>query len=47
MGTSVLACPRVRANGIAARTFGAILTLPHPSGTVPPPLPLGVVPVGV
>ena len=47
MGTAVLACPGVRANGIADGTFGAGLNHPPPAGTVPPPPPLGVVPVDV
>ena len=47
MGTAVLACPRVRANGIAAVMFGAGLNPPPPAGTIPPPPPLGVAPVEV
>ena len=47
MGTDTQACPGVRANGIAAGTFSARLNPAPPSGTVPPPPPMSVVPVAV
>ena len=47
MGTDTLACPGVRANGIAAGKFGARLNLAPPDGNVPPPPPMSVVPVAV
>ena len=47
MGTDTLACPGVRANGIAAGTFGARLNIAPPAGTVPPPPPMSAMPVAV
>ena len=43
IGTAVLACPRVRAKGMAAGTFGFGLGAPPPAGTVPPPHKMAVV----
>ena len=47
MGTDTLACPGVRANGIAAGTFGARLNITPPDGTVPPQPPMSAVSVAV
>ena len=47
MGTDVLACPGVRANGMTAGMIVAGLATPPPVATVPPPLPLGAVTVEV
>ena len=41
MGTIVLACPGVRANGVTAGILGAGLTPPPPFVTVTPPPSLG------
>ena len=47
MGTTTLACPVVRENGIDAGTFGSRLDPPPPAGTIPPPPSKKVMPVAV
>ena len=47
IGTAVLDCPGVRANGIAAGNFYAGLITPTPAWTVPPLTSLVFVPVEV